>query len=197
MAVQPKERLYTADDLWDLSQSVRYAEQRLELIEGELHEMSPAGWLPGEIASELGAQIRLYAKQHGLGRVTAAETGFVLHKHPGGKDTVLAPDVGFISAARVPEKLPQKFVPFAPDLAVEVISPSEKDDKIISKVELYLRYGVRLVWVVYPLRQLVHVYRPGEANQGSYAFLDINSTLDGEDVLPSFQLNLSELFAET
>src|SRR5438105_5002987 len=112
MSIQ--ERLYTADDLWQLSNLPENEDKRLELIEGVLYEMPPTGWLHGDVAGEFGAYIRNFVKRHKLGRVTAAETGFILFKNPDpqGKDTVLAPDVGFISAARVPAELPEQFVPF-------------------------------------------------------------------------------------
>lgn len=190
-----KAPFYTVDMLWEISR--QNADKHFELIEGELYEMSPAGWLHGDIALKLGIFIGNYVLKHKLGRVTAAETGFILHQNLEGKDTVAAPDVGFIDAARIPETLPEKYVPFAPDLAVEVVSPGDKTEKITAKVELYLRYGVRLVWVVYPSQKKIHVYRPAEsANKASVEFLNIDDTLNGENVLPGFQLAVRDLFED-
>lgn len=192
-----QERVYTVDDLWKISHLAENTDKHLELIEGIIYEMPPAGWLHGDVTSELGAEIRAHVKAHKLGRVTAAETGFVLAKNvvPGGRDTVLAPDVGFIAAPRIPQEIPEKYVPFAPDLAVEVVSPGNSDEDINLKVELYLRYGTRLVWVVYPKQQKIHVFRPSESgSKGSFEFLGIDDTLTGDDVLPGFKLPLRDLF---
>ncbi len=109
---------------------------------------------------------------------------------------MLAPDIGFIIAARIPPTLPGGFVPFAPDLAVEVVSPGNTKDEIHKKVELYLRYGTRLVWIVDPKRQSIQVYQPnGADNQATVTYLGIANTLDGAAVLPGFTLPLRELFA--
>jgi Uma2 family endonuclease len=193
MVVQ--ERFYTAEELWAMSQDPANADRRFDLREGVLYEMPPAGWLHGDVTLEFAVYIRLFARMHQLGRVTTAETGFTLHKNPNGKDTVLAPDIGFIAAARIPAQLPDGYVPFAPDLAVEVISPSNTAEEISSKVELYLRYGTRLVWVLYPREQRIHVFRSsGQTGQATVTFLGIDDTLDGEDVLPGFSLRIADLF---
>lgn len=192
-----QEQVYTADDLWIISHLAENADKRLALIEGVLQEMPPTGWLHGDTTIELGSEVRAYVKAHKLGRVTAAETGFILFKssEPGSRDTVLAPDIGFIAARRIPSQLPEGYVPFAPDLAVEVVSPGNTDEEINLKVELYLRYGTRLVWVVYPKQQKIHVFRPTDSgNEGSFAFLGLEDTLEGEGVLPGFKLALRDLF---
>ena len=192
-----QEQVYTADDLWEISHLAENADKRLALIEGVLQEMPPTGWLHGDTTIELGSEVRAYVKAHKLGRVTAAETGFILFKssEPGIRDTVLAPDIGFIAAHRVPSQLPEGYVPFAPDLAVKVVSPGNTDEEINLKVELYLRYGTRLVWVVYPKQQRIHVFRPIDSgSEGSFAFLGIEDTLEGEGVLPGFKLALRDLF---
>ena len=137
-----KERLYTADDLWKLSHLPENEGKRLELIEGVLIEMTPAGWKHGDIASELDMIIRSYVKTHQLGRVTAAETGFSL---TGDGLNVLAPDVGFIAAERVPAELPDGYVPFAPDLAVEVVSPGYSPADMLTKIEKFLQY-CKMIW---------------------------------------------------
>ena len=117
MTVQ--EKLYTADDLWEMGGQVD-DDKRLELIEGVIYQMTPTGGEHGEGIIELTFFMTSHVKAHQLGRLTAAETGYRLAPR-----TVLAPDIGFISAARAPERLPKKYIPMAPDLAVEVISPSD------------------------------------------------------------------------
>ncbi len=182
-------RLYTVEDLWELSHRSEYADKRLRLIEGELYEMSPAGGEHGGIALELGAWILTYAMAHHLGYATAAETGYVLFQNPNGKDTVLAPDVGFIAKDRLPQGLPPRYIPAAPDLAVEVVSPTDSADEVDQKVTLYLRYGTRLVWVIYPRTQTVVAHTPNSIQRFS-----IDDTVDGGDVLPGFSFTVREVF---
>jgi Uma2 family endonuclease len=94
---------------------------RCELIHGELISMTPAGFEHGRIAAEIGWILKEYVKRRPLGTVTRAETGFFIGRDP---DTVRAPDAAFIRADRVPSTPIQGFFPEAPDLAVEVLSPS-------------------------------------------------------------------------
>jgi len=186
--VAVQEKLYTVDDLWQMSQEMGV--KRLELIEGVIEEMSPTGEEHGDIASELNMLIRQHVKAHRLGRVTAAETGYILHTSAKGKHTVLAPDVGFISKERATPTPNKKFVIAAPDLAVEVVSPSETYTKVAKKVALYLRYKTRLAWVVDPDSKTVAVH----TSAGSRT-LGLNDTLDGGDVLPGFTLAVKDIFA--
>ncbi len=186
-----QERLYTADDLWELAHQPEYEGKRLQLIEGEVYEMPPTGGEHGGITLDIGAQIRNHVKAHDLGYTTAAETGFILFKNPAGKDTVVAPDVGFIAKARLPQGLPTGYVPLAPDLAVEVVSPGDSADEVDRKVLLYLRYGTRLVWVVYPKTKTMIAQTPTGIER-----YDADSTLDGGDVLPGFTLVLRDIFPQ-
>src|SRR5215467_2104485 len=181
MATQ--EKLYTADDLWELSQDEN---KHFELIRGVLVEMSPANELHGELTLEIGALIRNCVRANDLGRVYAAETGFELFKDP---DTVLAPDVAFISKARVKPRT-EKFGAVAPDLVVEVVSPSNSKSELHEKIQLYFEAGTRRVWVIYPRARTVYVYRSAK----DVTILDINDTLEGEDVLPGFSVRLRDLF---
>jgi len=184
------ERTYTADDLVVLSHSPQYDELRLELSDGELIIMAPASAKHGVIAMALGAVLQVFVKQQQLGYVTAAETGYILFKNPSGRDTVRAPDVGFIALSQLPDGLPDDgYVPFPPDLAVEVMSPNDSATETHKKVNEYLRYGTRLVWVVYPETRTVMVFTA----QGAHT-LDENATLDGGDVLPGFSLAIKTLF---
>jgi Uma2 family endonuclease len=187
------ERLYTADEFWQLSQQPEYADRRLELSKGRLIVMSPTGWEHGDITALLVTFVTTFVFEHGLGRVTTAEAGFILYKNPDpdGKDIVRAPDVGFIASARIPKKLSTKFVPFAPDLAVEVISPSESANDIHEKVTEYLQYGTRMVVLFYPNTQSAGVYTPT-----SFTPLTRDGFWDGGDVLPGFQLPLSRVYGD-
>ncbi len=184
MAVQ--EKLYTVEDLWRLSHEADG--KRYELDEGELIEMAPTGDIHGIVALWIGYLLVSYVKAHDLGKVTAAETGFILAKNP---EVTRAPDVAFIAKARL-VPLTGGYFPLAPDLAVEVVSPSEGAAYLRRKADQYLQAGTRLVWVVYPETRLVDVYRP---NQPTLTF-KIDDTLDGGDVLPGFTLPVRSLFEE-
>jgi Uma2 family endonuclease len=187
MAIQ--ERVYTADDLWELSHSAEYEDKRLELSEGELIEMSPSGGKHGGIAGKFFLRVGTYVEQNNLGHMTAAETGYILFKNPNGKDTVRAPDVGFVSAHRLPEGLPDGYVPLAPDLAVEVVSPNDRADEIEGKLRDYLKYGTRMVVFVYPKFQTLKVNTESGVQE-----LGIDDTFDGGDVLPGFKLAVRDIF---
>lgn len=187
-----QEKFYTAEDLWELSHQLD--DVQYELFEGELYEMSPTGERHGEISIEFGSIIRNHVKANKLGRVTAAETGYILFKNPDpqGKDTVLAPDVGFISKERAATKAATGFVNGAPDLAIEVVSPSDHYGKIAKKVELYLRYGTRMVLIVDADEQTIVRHSP----EGTKIF-GIDDVLDFGDVLPNFTVRVRDIFEET
>jgi Uma2 family endonuclease len=128
----------------------------------------------------------VYAR--GLGRVYAAETGFVIRRSP---DTVRAPDASFVGADRLPAGgFGPGFAPIAPDLAVEVMSPSDTIPQVWQKVDDYLGAGVRAVWVVDPARGTVAVHQPGVAAR----LLAGDDVLDGGAVLPGFQFPVASLF---
>ena len=181
MVVQQK--LVTADDLWAMSQ----ADQRLELVQGELVEITLTGEMHGVVSMWLGHLIVAYVDEHNLGDVTGAETGFRLTTDP---DTVRAPDVGFIAQARLTGPTGERYFPGAPDLAVEVVSPGDAASVIHDKVVDYLSAGTRLVWVVYPRSKTVAVYRSAAEGQ----IVDQDGTLDGGDVLPGLSLPVREIF---
>jgi Uma2 family endonuclease len=160
--------------------------KRTELVRGVLVVREPAGYQHGDVAARLLVAIANHVNANRLGRVFAAETGFTLARNP---DTVRAPDVAFISAARLPEPPPRGFAELAPDLAVEVLSPEDRPGEVLAKVGNWLTAGARLVWVVDPVRVLARVYRA----DGSESILDETDTLRGEDVLPGFEYPLSAI----
>jgi Uma2 family endonuclease len=164
-------------------------ERRYDLIRGELVSMAPAHFRHGHIALRIGAKLLDFVTAHGLGQVCGAETGFILARDP---DVLLAPDAAFVRAERLPPPEEQdRFLPLAPDLAVEVFSPSERRGMIERKVHEYLAAGVPLLWVVYPRQRTVTVYAAGREPRT----LRGGDALDGGDVLPGFRLPLAEVFA--
>jgi len=160
--------------------------KRTELVRGVLVVREPAGYQHGDVAMRLAAAIFTHVQARGLGRVFAAETGFTLARKP---DTVRAPDVAFISTARLPDPPPRGFAELAPDLAVEVLSPDDRPGEVLAKVADWLNAGARLVWVVDPVRVLARVYRA----DGSESILGETDALRGEDVLPGFEYPLSAI----
>jgi Uma2 family endonuclease len=165
---------------------------RCELVKGEIVQMSPTGGEHGAIAAEISARLLIYVKSHDLGKVFAAETGFVI-KHATGeqeKDTVRGIDVSFVRKARI-TKVPKKYIPFPPDLAVEVVSPNDSESEIQTKVQEYQIAGVPLMWVVYPETQTVTVYRLNSEVE----VLGIDDMLSGEDIIPGFTCPVVDIFA--
>ena len=177
---QPK--LMTAEELWRLPDNG----MRQDLVKGVIREMPPAGFEHGDIALNVSAALKAFARRTGHGRAVS-ESGFVISHNP---DTVRAPDGAFVARDRVTEPPPQKYFDGAPDLALEVVSPSDTATEVHEKVDEWLQAGARLVWVVYPRRRTVVVYRsPREA-----VILREGDTLSGEDVMPGFELPVAEVF---
>jgi len=113
-----------------------------------------------------------------------------------GAETGLLPDVGFIEASKVPLIADRrKPMPFAPDLAVEVASPDQSLETMAAKARTYLSGGTRLVWVVWPERRQVDVWRTNRRS-GPVATLDEGDRLDGADVVPGFSLPVADIFAD-
>jgi Uma2 family endonuclease len=184
MASAAPERILTAEELLTLPDDGN----RYELVRGELVCMAATGGRHGIIASRVDYRLRNFVEAHELGEVCAAETGFRLAQNP---DTVRAPDVSFIARERLPSgEVPEGYWPFAPDLAVEVVSPSDRSDDVLAKVQEYLRAGTRLVWVFHPRTKAVMVYR---AN-GEVLLVQGQEELSGEEVLPGFHCRVNELF---
>ncbi len=183
MAIQDK--LYTADDLLKLSAADD--SKRYELDRGVLIEMAPTGETHGILVNEIAYVITTFVRAGNWGRVTAAETGFLLSENPA---IVRAPDIAFTSRDRLQPRT-DKYPRVAPDLAVEVISPGDSQPEIHEKVVEYFRAGTRLVWVVYPRSRAIYVYHAPT----QITVLGVEDTLDGGDVLPGFTVKIGNLFA--
>jgi Uma2 family endonuclease len=177
-------RPVTAEDLFNMP-----GDQRRELVKGEVRTMAPAGAGHGAIINTLAYLLTDYVRAKKLGVIFGAETGFRLAENP---DTVRGADIAFVAAARVPAGgLPKGFWPGAPDLAVEVLSPTDTVEEIEEKVDEYLSAGAKLLWVVNPKRQTITVYRPGH----NPVILRQHQELDGEDIIPGFKCRVADVFA--
>lgn len=176
--------LALADDSW-----------RYELVEGRLLRMPPTGFQHADVEAELVSILRGFARDAGLGSVIGGEPGFLLSRRDQ-PDTVLAPDVAFIRADRVPPPgSPQSrgFPRLCPDLVVEIGSPSQGRVELGAKASLWLTFGARLVWIVWPEQAEIDVWRP--ADDPVPQTLTADAVLDGDEVLPGFSYPLSRLFS--
>jgi Uma2 family endonuclease len=182
--IPPPGRPWTEDDLLALDNDDHH---QYELVQGELRQMSPASPRHGEYEGQLFYEIFHYLKAHPIGRVYPGDTGFTLQTAP---LTIRSPDIAFVSQERLPVDR-SGFPALAPDLVVEIISPSETAKSIAEKVSDYLQAGTRLLWLVYPERQEVQEYRPDQP----FHIYRIDEELDGREVLPGFRYTLRELFA--
>lgn len=173
----------TADQLLKV-----HANDRCELIAGEVRMMSPAGWKHGLIVQNLAILVGSYVKKHGLGKTFGAETGFLIDRDP---DTVRAPDLAFIARENLPAIEPtEAYWPGAPDLAVEVISPGESTREVLEKTQMWLDSGTKCVWIADPKPESVSVYR----SMTDISVYGIKDELDGGDVLPEFRCKVADIF---
>ena len=175
--------LMTAEELIRLPRG----QYRYELVKGELLTMSPSGGQHGAVTVYLTAPLATFVKAHKLGVVFGAETGFVLERNP---DTVLAPDISFIRKDRI-ETISALYLEIPPDLAVEVISPSESRPKVEKKTAQWLEFGTRTVWLVYPKTQTVEVRN----SSGQKIVLTERDELTGGDVLGDFRISVRDIFS--
>ena len=161
---------------------------RYELVAGRLRKVTPAGSLHGAIGLRLAVAIGAHVDEHRLGVVFSADTGFKLARDP---DTVRAPDVAFVSRARIPAAgIPTGYWIGPPDLAVEVLSPTDVRSEIADKIQEYLQGGVIQVWFVEPAARRATIHRPNAEPET----LGEHETIVGGDLLPGFQYPLSRLF---
>jgi len=160
---------------------------RYELIDGVLHRMSPSGIEASAIAMRIGSRLNAFAFERRLGIVTGADGGYYFGRNP---DTVRAPDIAFIRIDRLPPPAErQGYSSVIPDLAVEVVSPSDRERDVLDKVAFYLAKGVPLVWVVRPRPRTITVHYAD-----AQLVLHEADVLDGADVLPGFYLPVADLF---
>lgn len=164
-----------------------------EVVNGEIVEPPPMSDYALDIANLLNRTLGRYLDHQDLG-VAAVEYLFRIPL-PEDRDRIRRPDVSFLSYERWPKERPRSYTDHGrrpvPDIAVEVISPSDAADEVISKVREYLRGGVRLVWVVYPLVREIHAYWPEKRDVRVYFETD---ELDAGDILPGFSTPVGALF---
>jgi Uma2 family endonuclease len=187
MTISPASRAtrpITADELLTLPDDG----MRHELVDGALLVYPPPGARHGDVQLAVASLLRSYVQANNLGRVFV-ETGFVLKRDP---DMVRAPDVSFLRASRIPPSgIPDGYIDGPPDLAVEVISPSDTLYDVDDKIAQFLAAGTRLAWVINPRRRTVAVHAPG----APVHVLGEDDTLDAGDVVPGFRCAVREITA--
>jgi Uma2 family endonuclease len=184
--VLQREKLYTAEEFFEIASLPENEDKRLELDEGVIVEVAASSPINTVTAMRIGYFFNAFVIPRDLGYVTGADGGFKLATR-----RVRQPDVGFISKERLPE-LPAKFNT-APDLAVEVVS---EDEDIFKKAREYLRSGTKIVWAVYAEECTIYVMTLNE--NGAIISLPFTErdTLDGGEVLPGFTLAVRDVFPE-
>jgi Uma2 family endonuclease len=160
---------------------------RCELVRGELIMMSPGKGRHAAVGLRIGRALLNFVEANSLGQVFDSSAGYVLSRDP---DTVREPDVSFLTTERLEDQDLDAFLEGAPDLAVEVLSPSNTAAQMRRKMAEYFSVGCRVVWIVDPIHKSLVVHRP-DANP---VILTEDDTLTEEDLLPGFSLSVREIF---
>lgn len=188
MSTQAAPHLLTAEEFFDLADSIEGG--KLELVRGEVITHMPVGGVHSKIAGLIIKFLLRFIDQHAIGEV-GPELGVTLQRNP---DIVFAPDVAFVASDRLPGGvLPEGLLEGPPTLAVEIVSPNDRDHEVSDKVDEYLRCGTPRVWVVRPRTRTVTVYRPDNTARIYHR----GETLDSDDAgfpAEGFALPLDDLF---
>lgn len=175
-AMTAEEFAALADDGW-----------RWELIKGVPHRVPPPGFEHGQLGSDILFALRLYVDPRHLGEVVG-EIGILFERDP---ELICGPDVSFVRAERLPPRSARRgYLTVLPDLAVEIVSPSDRPADVAEKIAYYLARGIPVVWAVDPQPAHVAVHRAGVAP----VLLGRSDVLEGEGVLAGFRLPLVDLF---
>ena len=162
--------------------------QRYEIVNGELIDMGNSGALHGYVCSLLLVSLASYILSKKLGVILDSSTAFKMKN--GNKRS---PDISFFAKERLQgmTELPTGFLEGAPDLAVEVLSPGNTFEEIHDKLVEYFENGTRLAWIIHPSEHFVLVYR---SNKEPDHLLKSVDSLNGEEVIPGFTLQVADLF---
>ncbi len=173
--------LFTPEDLLAMPDGDNY-----ELVDGHLVERGMGSWA-NYVATRLVVLIGCHDLGKNLGKLLSAEASYQCFKG----NRVRKPDVSFIRAGRLPDgRVPEGHIRIAPDLAVEVVSPTDLLYEVDRKVGEYLEAGIGLVWVINPDTRIVTIYRA----DGSVTVLRESGELDGEGAIPGFRCRVADLF---
>lgn len=177
-------RRYTIEEFEQIVMSPENFDNRLEYIEGEIVEVVSSPY-PSAVTSRINYWITHYVMQHQNGHITSSDGGY----NVGGERYI--PDVGYISKVRQPQLPSRGYIPIAPDLAVEVLSPTDRMEHTRIKLGNYLAAGT-VVWILDPEAKTVEVYTPSQKT----SVFGLKDTLVGGDVLPGFQVPVKDIFPD-
>ncbi len=183
MAIQQKRMTYSEFEQFIAAPENR--DREFELINGEIVEVSP-NKTHGRIALNIGGEIYIYLKAHPIGGADVE----VRHKMPEDDHNAYLPDFAFTSRETALPMVKRGAVPRMPDLAVEIKGWETSIRGLRDKAAYYLANGSRMVWLVFPEKQLVEIYQPNLDLQ----ILQLDDTIDGGDVLPGFTLAVRDVF---
>ncbi len=159
---------------------------RLELVRGRVVREPPAGGQHGLIGSNAGYFIRKYLEANPIGHCFNSDTGFILSMEP---SIVRAPDVSFVRTERLPD-VPTGYIPVPPDIAMEIVSPTDRFNDVQQKVRDYLEAGTTVIWLIQPRTRSLTIYRksspPSELSE--------NDDLTDQELLPGFEIPVARLF---
>lgn len=168
--------------LEEYEQLVEPDEFRSELSRGRLVREPRAGGLHSHIVMELAVLLRNFTQRHDLGMIVV-EGGFRLSVDP---PTVRGPDIGFVAKERLPASIPDSWWPFAPDLAIEIVSPAGRVSALHEKIFEYFETGTRAVWVVDVRTRSVTVYN----SLDDITIIREPQLLTGGTIMPGLELSL-------
>lgn len=183
-----REGRYTLADLRAIEQRPENHDKTFELINGDVREVTAPEVIHNYIISMLVRKAGRYLDDNNIGLIFGDNMSYTLSN-----GDELIPDASFVAHAQITYPLPKRFH-FAPDLAVEVSSPSNSERELLEKAESYLQSGTKFVWIAYPIKRVFDVCHLTEDSSLIVRKVDIKGTLDGEDVLPGFKLAVKDVF---
>ena len=182
MITKTNQQICNADQLFAMSNDGN----RYELVKGVLKMMSPAGSEHGWIAGRIFNRLATHVEELDLGGTYAAGTGFRIASSP---DTVRAPDACFVSHGRLATvESTRSYLPLAPDLVVEVVSPNDTSSEVEAKAEEWLKAGTGTVLVADPSNLTIRVYQDG----AKILLLRAGDTFDAGPVCGNWQLSVND-----
>ncbi len=179
----PPVPLLTADEFFEWQPP----DKDTELVRGRMIVREPPRLWHGLYAANLCLFVANYARAKRLGFVFGQDTGFPIARDP---DTVLAPDLAFIRADRLPSRDEDRYPAIVPDLVAEIMSPSDRRKAVVAKMHDWIEAGVRVAWFIEPKQRRATIFFA----DGSELAVADDGVLTAGDVLPGFACALRAVF---
>jgi Uma2 family endonuclease len=187
MSTGTKTKLKTAEEFYDWVHQPENDNKWFELVRGEVIELPPPYKPHGVVSANVTRVLGNYTYQRRKGYIASNDSGVILERDP---DTVRGPDVALYEDAEKFEDLHPKYGEVPPRLAVEILSPNDRANKVLRKITDYLANGVELVWLLDPEDRTVTVYRP---DKRPYV-VRVGEELTGDEVFPDLRCTVADLF---